>query len=78
MTTSWCLATHGRLVDAVRTHATGTLLALAALVAGLVCVIVAARGKRLTWQPGETAIAAVSMAFVGIVICEWIVRMLAQ
>jgi hypothetical protein len=74
MTTSWALATRGRLADAARTHATGTLLAGAALVAGLGAVVVAARG-RVAWRPGETLVAVVAVAFVGLVLCEWIVRL---
>lgn len=78
MTTSWALATHGRFVDAVRTHATGTLLAFTALVGGLASTIVAARGRRLAWQGGETIAAALAVALVGLVLCEWIVRLLSQ
>jgi hypothetical protein len=78
MTTSWALATHGRLAAAFGTHATGTLLAAAALVGGLAATIVAARGKRLAWQPGETAAAAAALALAALVLCEWIVRLLAE
>jgi hypothetical protein len=78
MTTSWALATHGRLVDAVRTHATGTLLAFAALVVGLASTIVAARGRRLAWQGDETIAAGLAVALAGLVLCEWIVRLLSQ
>lgn len=78
MTTSWSLATHGRLADAARTHASGTLLALVALVVGLVCVIVAVQGKQLAWQPGETALAIGGVALALLVVGEWIVRLTVQ
>ena len=78
MTTSWALATHGRLADAVRTHATGTLLAFAALVVGLASTVVAARGRRLAWQGDDTIAAVLAVALVGLVLCEWIVRLLSQ
>jgi Protein of unknown function (DUF2752) len=78
MTTSWALATHGRLWDAVCVHVTGTLLAFAALVVGLGTTIVAARGRRLAWQPSETMVAAAAVVLAGLVLCEWIVRLLSQ
>jgi hypothetical protein len=78
MTTSWSLAMHGRLADAARTHATGTLLALIALVAGLTAVTVAVQGKRFAWQPGETALAIGGVALAVLVIAEWVVRLAAR
>jgi hypothetical protein len=77
MTTSWALATRGRLVDAARAHVTGTLLAGAALAVAVGAALVAARGKRLAWPPGETTVAAAAVTLVGLVLCEWIVRLLA-
>jgi hypothetical protein len=78
MTTSWSLATHGQIVDAARTHASGTLLALVALVVGLTAVIVALQGKRLAWQPGETALAIGGVALALLVVAEWIFRLAAR
>jgi hypothetical protein len=78
MTTSWSLVTHGRFADAARTHASGTLLALVALVVGLAAVIVAVAGKRFSWQPGETTLAIGGIALTLLVIAEWIVRLSAR
>jgi hypothetical protein len=78
MTTSWSLVTHGRFADAARTHASGTLLALVALVAGTLCLIAAIGGRRFAWQPGETALAVGGIALTLVVIAEWIVRLAAR
>ena len=75
MTTAWAHATQGRLGDALRAHAAGTLLAVVALVAGVGALIVATRGKRLAWQPGETTLAGVAVVLTGLILCEWIVRL---
>ncbi len=58
-----------------RTHASGTLLALVALVVGLAATIVAVRGRRLSWQPGETTLAVLAVAMAATVVGEWIVRL---
>ncbi len=78
MTTSWALATRGHLADALRTHVAGTLLAFAALVVGLGAAITAARGRRLAWQPAETTVAALAVVLVGLVLFEWILRLLSS
>jgi hypothetical protein len=77
MTTSWALVTKGRPLDALATHVTGTLLAVVALVAGMGATIVAVRGKRLAWQPGETAAAIGALALAGLVLVEWMFRLFA-
>ena len=77
MTTSWALATRGRLAAALRTHVAGTLLASVALVVGLGATITAAWGRRLAWQPAETTVAALAMVLVGLVLFEWIFRLLS-
>jgi uncharacterized membrane protein len=78
MTTSWSLATQGRVVEAVETHAVGTLLAFAALVVGMTATVVAVRGRRLSWQPGDTTLAGLSVTLAALVVGEWIVRLLAR
>jgi hypothetical protein len=75
MTTAWALAMDARMSDATRTHVTGTLLAVAALVVGLGATIVAARGRRLAWQPGETALAGLALAAAALVLVEWVLRL---
>ena len=74
MTTAWAQVTHGRPLDALQTHATGSLLALGTLATGLTAVVVAARGKPLRWQPGEKSIAVTAVLLAGAVFVEWIVR----
>ncbi len=78
MTTSWALVTKGRPIDALSTHVTGTLLALVALVVGLGATIVAVRGRRLAWQPGETAAAVGALVLAGLVLFEWMFRLLGS
>jgi hypothetical protein len=77
MTTAWASVTHGRFVDALRAHASGTLLAGVALAAAAWALIVAVRGKRLAWQPGETTIAGLAVALTVLILCEWTFRLLA-
>lgn len=76
MTTSWALATHGRLADALRTHIAGTVLAALALATSAGTLVVAVRGKRLSWQPGETVIVCLVAGMAGLVLVEWVVRLL--
>jgi hypothetical protein len=77
MTTAWSLVMHGRFADATRTHASGTLLAAAALVAGLAAAGVAARGRRPAWVPGETVVAGAAVGLAALVLVEWMIRLLA-
>ncbi len=78
MTTSWALATHGLAREAIQTHATGTLLALLALVVGLASSIVAISGRRLSWQPNENLLAGLSVIIAGLVLLEWTLRLWAD
>ena len=75
MTTAWAHATHARLADALRANAAGTLLAAVALVVAPGALIVAARGKRPAWQPGETTIAGLAVVLTGLVLFEWMIRL---
>jgi hypothetical protein len=77
MTTAWSLVMHGRFADAARAHASGTLLAIAALVAGLAALGVAARRRRPAWVPGERAVAGAAVALATLVLVEWMIRLLA-
>ncbi len=76
MTTSWAHFTHGRVADALRASATGTLLAGIALVVGVTASVVAARGRRVAWQPRETQVAAAALALAGVILFEWAIRLL--
>ena len=75
MTTSWALATRGRIVEAVRTHVTGTLLAVGSLVVGLGAVVVAASGRMLSWLPSQLMVAWMAAAVAGLILVEWILRL---
>jgi hypothetical protein len=78
MTTSWAFATHGRLADALRANASGTLLALVTVTVSAGAIGVAVRGKRLAWQPGETVIVGLATCLVGLVLVEWAFRLFTQ
>ncbi len=78
MTTAWANVARGRLVDAVRTHATGTVLAVLALVVSIGALTMAVRGQRLAWQPGETVLAGLALAMTGLILCEWTIRLWAH
>jgi hypothetical protein len=66
------------MAEALQAHASGTLLAGVALVVALGALIVAARGNRLSWQPGQRAIAAAAVALAGMVLFEWAFRLYAR
>jgi uncharacterized protein DUF2752 len=76
MTTSWAHFTHGRLADALRVSATGTLLAGVAFVVGVTASVVAVRGRQVAWQPRETQVAVAALALAGVILFEWAVRLL--
>ena len=78
MTTAWSNFMHGRMADALRANASGTVLAAVALVVAGWMLAVAIRGRPLPWQPGETTIAAAAVALTALMIGEWIVRVWAQ
>ncbi len=75
MTTSWAYATHGQLAAALRTHASGTLLALAAAIGAVVSLWAAARGAWPLGQLGETGIVVIVALTAALVLGEWIVRL---
>jgi uncharacterized protein DUF2752 len=75
MTTAWALMAHGHVVQALRTHTTGALLAVLALPVGLAAAAMAIGGRRLAWQPGDVLVAATSVLLAGAVLAEWIVRL---
>jgi hypothetical protein len=75
MTTSWALATQGRLAEAVRVHTVGTALAALALGASVTLLAVAARGRWITRRINDSAVAAIALAGVGVVLLEWLVRL---
>ena len=52
------------------------LAAVAMAVAGWMLAL-AIRGRPLVWQPGETTIAVTAVALTGLMVGEWVVRVLA-
>lgn len=77
MTTAWAHLTQGRPADALRAHATGTLLAVAAVVVAVLALATAARGSWLAWLPGEKLISALALIGSGLILLEWIYRLSA-
>ncbi|HEV3136766.1 MAG TPA: DUF2752 domain-containing protein [Pirellulales bacterium] len=78
MTTAWANFVQGRPIAALQAHVAGTLLAVLALAASAAVLVVSVRGKKLAWQPGETAVAGLAMAMVGLILLEWTFRLLAE
>jgi hypothetical protein len=77
MTTAWSLATQGRVLEALRTHATGTALAAVALATSVGALVIAARGQWFAWQPGEAVIAGLALAMAALVLVEWTFRLIS-
>ena len=78
MTTAWANFVQGRPIAALQAHVAGTLLAVVALVASGTALTVSVSGKKLAWQPGETAVAGLAIAVAGLILVEWTFRLLAQ
>jgi hypothetical protein len=74
MTTSWSYVTHGQWANAFKTHVAGTLLAPVAAVVSLAAMALAARGK--AWRVNENVVVGVVVAATGLIVCEWIVRVM--
>ena len=78
MTTSWAYATHGQLADALKTprgrHAAGAVAAVVSLARdGL-----GRRGARTSLAAStRNVVVGVVVAATGLIVCEWIVRVLA-
>ena len=78
MTTSWCHLMHGHGIAAMRTHASGTLLGLAAMVACVWTMAFAATGKTYIVPPRERTLFWVAGGFGLLVLVEWLVRLRGQ
>jgi hypothetical protein len=78
MTTAWANVTHGRPLDALKANASGALLAVVALAAGVWTLSAAARGRWPAWRPTEMTMALGAVALTGMVLCEWTLRVLAE
>jgi len=78
MTTSWSLLTNGRPIEALENHVTGVLLAGLTLAVGMLALVVAVRGKRIDWYRYEVPIAVAATILAGLVLGEWLIRILAS
>lgn len=76
MTTAWSNVMHARFGDALRVHASGALLAGVAMIAAAWSLSIAVRGKHWGRLPSEKLVAGVAVALAGLVLAEWIVRVL--
>jgi hypothetical protein len=75
MTTSWAYATHGQWSDALRMHAGGTLLAVAAAVTSAGAIGASVSGKWPLRRPSEAAVIALVAVATALVLGEWMVRL---
>jgi hypothetical protein len=78
MTTAWANFVQGRPVAALKTHVAGTALAVVAVATSAAAIVMSVRGKRLAWEPGETAVVAMAAGLVGLILVEWTIRLLMQ
>lgn len=74
MTTSWSLATQGQVVAALMTSASGTILAAVFAVASIWLLAVAIRGRWLVMAPTPLQVAIAAMAWLALVMVEWLAR----
>lgn len=59
-------------------NASGTLLAAVAMALSAAAIVVALRGQRLAWQPGETVIVGLATCMVTLVLAEWAFRLFTE
>jgi hypothetical protein len=78
MTTSWSLVVHGRLTEALDNHVTGTALAALAMLGAVAALWVAASGRWIVWRRYETMVAVAATSASGLILIEWMIRLLAK
>lgn len=78
MTTSWSLFVHGRPIEALGNHVSGTALAALAVMGATLALGVAASGRWIVWRRYETAAAVAATAVAGLILLEWMIRLLAS
>lgn len=74
MTTSWALATHGRMLAAAQANAGGLLLALIAAVMGPWSVASGLRGRWLGGPPSDRLLAVSAVLVVVVTLMDWAAR----
>jgi len=77
MTTSWAAVFHGRLLDALRIHTGGTLLAVLATVAAVWSLGSAVHGRML-WRVKESTMLITAAIVVGVSVVQWLGRILTE
>lgn len=78
MTTSWSLLVHGRPIEALDNHVSGTALAALAVLGAALALVVAASGRWIVWRRYETSAAVAATTVSGLILLEWMIRMLAK
>jgi hypothetical protein len=66
---------HGNVSRAFITHTSGTMLAVATVGLSLTTLVFAACGKTFIVPPPELAIFLLALAFLVLIVVEWIVRL---
>ncbi len=74
MTTSWAHLMRGNLRAALGANATGTLLAVLAILSLPWLIAAAWHGRWFLWRPESVRIAWVAVALAGLALGEWILR----
>lgn len=74
VTTATCYLARGRWMQAVRTHATGTLLAALMVLVGFGLMTIAVGGWHVR-LPSSAKVGMVAAVFVAVALVEWIVRL---
>jgi hypothetical protein len=74
MTTSWALATHGRLLAAAQANAGGLLLALVAATMGPWSLVAGLRGQWIGGPPSDRLLAGIAILVVVVTLVDWTAR----
>jgi len=77
MTTSWAHLVRGEAADALRANVAGSLLGLAAMAAAPWLLLCSAAGRWVGWTPGSTPLAVAAVALGGVMVLDWVRRLLA-
>jgi hypothetical protein len=76
MTTSWAHIVRGEAASAFQVNSAGALLALAALAAVPWLLVCGAAGRWVGWTPRSTPLAVAAVGVGGIMVLDWLRRLL--